>query len=1127
MTRRPRATRVRRRPPGAGRRFFVALGALLAVMVGVPLLLVVCSQLGLDTLHPFPSIGSGDEIMAFFERDLTATEIAPIALRGLLVVGWVLWAAMAVSVVAAILDATGNGLRSSVPRFAMFAGLGRWIAAGLTALTSLGPNFVSAGSLASPRPFTVSSPTVASPSSTPAETAVQPGHARVQHGESIETFAQRTLGDATRWSEIWELNKNAPVGQEGEVWSVAWKLSAGWDLRLPVVDTFIGALEFSGTPTYDAAASSRLVSSHLVVAGDSYWSIARSRLGDAASGAAVFDYTQALIDANAGRLGYDDPAMLHPGDEIELVALEETDVTASSRVAPGGEDAESVPHVVVEPGDSYWSIAEESLGDDAATHEILEVTNDLVDLNSPLLGYDVRPMIHPGDTVFLQDPATFPPPAPAVSAAPGPEPAALREFIELVHSIDDAAPEPAVAAPDTTDVAATTSSTTSTMPPAVGDPDAADSATDAPSKAPLGVGEASLLATGIVALLAAKRRARLRAAEPPARLPRPRSESVATERMLRRLDDGERLMRVDIALRAVAAVAAATDHRVVAVRSAPEGTIEVSMSGPVSLAEPWRGSDRVWTLPHTVPVDDLATPARTVGAPCIALVPLGVDEEGWDVFVDLEAIGVLAIDADGATADGIVRAVAIGLACSEFAEVAHLVGVGLDPSVFLGHRQAQTVASLDEGIELAATLVGKPAGNVRTTFALRARQAGGEAWEPAVVLVASADAMSMASDVPASLSGRDGVALVAAAPVPGAAWRLRPAGSAWLLDPLGIRLAPVGIETVDLAAIVDAVDGDDLEFAPESIEGAAVAAILTPLVPHDVPTELAPGHTNGHHVNGHSNAGAVNATLHPPASPSSDETGSAFVDPPWVLMVRVLGSVDVVDSGGVAAKFDRSKTLELLAWMVTHRDHSTRVGARTALWDQDVRDATFANIVSEARRAMARHVEPPEGDEWLRRTLTDELSLHDLVVSDADIVEARYTAGRAESGAQALATLRPAVELLRELPFSGTSYLWPETEGLASSLVLLSTNVTAEYAKRALAVGDCEGVFWATGKGLKVLPGQEALIALRMKAHAEAGDLSGVRMEWESYERVINADPWSDGEPAPKLVMLRQQLLSK
>ena len=69
-------------------------------------------------------------------------------------------------------------------------------------------------------------------------------------------------------------------------------------------------------------------------------------------------------------------------------------------------------------------------------------------------------------------------------------------------------------------------------------------------------------------------------------------------------------------------------------------------------------------------------------------------------------------------------------------------------------------------------------------------------------------------------------------------------------------------------------------------------------------------------------------------------------------------------------------------------------------------------------------------------------------------------------------------------------------------------------------------MFWATGQGLRVLSGHEDLIVLRMRAHAANGDLAGVRHEWQSYERVIVADPWSDGEPAPKLAELRQQLLS-
>jgi two-component SAPR family response regulator len=243
-------------------------------------------------------------------------------------------------------------------------------------------------------------------------------------------------------------------------------------------------------------------------------------------------------------------------------------------------------------------------------------------------------------------------------------------------------------------------------------------------------------------------------------------------------------------------------------------------------------------------------------------------------------------------------------------------------------------------------------------------------------------------------------------------------------------------------------------------------------------------------------------------------------------MVRLLGPVEVVSVAGEAVSFERSKTRELVAWLATHRRRSTRTAARTALWELDVRDATFANVVSEARRSLARLVEPPPDDEWVGRTMTEDLPLHDLVCADVDLVEAALDAARLQPPAQAIATLSPAVELINGMPFEGTSYLWPDPEGITSNLVLLATSASAELAAHCLSIGDINGVFQATGRGLSVLPGHEELIGLRMQAHARAGDHAGVRQEWESYERVITSDPWSDGEPSPKLVDLRRQLLN-
>ena len=329
MTRRTTKRRVPL-PAGAWRRFFTALTALVVVLVGVPAFLIVCSRVGLDAPHPFPAIGSTDEIRAFFERDLTPTEVAPVAMRVLLIVGWLLWLGMALSVLASIFEARGSALRTWVPQFAMFAGLGRWIAAGLTAVSSLAPNFVSAASLASPRPFTISSVTPDQPVAV--ESPVAPGFARVQRGESIETFAQRLLGDAGRWPELWDLNKDHEVGPDGEVWTAPWKLGAGWDLRLPLDAAPAGPIVTSGAPRTGPAVAAPIASAwatrenlsvvdeYEVVDGDSYWAIAERFLPAGSAARDVWEFTQALMAFNAPRLGYAHPAMLHPGDVVDIVS---------------------------------------------------------------------------------------------------------------------------------------------------------------------------------------------------------------------------------------------------------------------------------------------------------------------------------------------------------------------------------------------------------------------------------------------------------------------------------------------------------------------------------------------------------------------------------------------------------------------------------------------------------------------------------------------------------------------------------------------------------------------------------------------------------------------------------------
>ena len=249
-------------------------------------------------------------------------------------------------------------------------------------------------------------------------------------------------------------------------------------------------------------------------------------------------------------------------------------------------------------------------------------------------------------------------------------------------------------------------------------------------------------------------------------------------------------------------------------------------------------------------------------------------------------------------------------------------------------------------------------------------------------------------------------------------------------------------------------------------------------------------------------------------------------DQSWNVMVRTLGPVDVQLVDGTIIDFEKSKTKELLAWLTSHRARPTRSAARTALWEVNVADATFTNVVSDARRALNQTHLISNSEEWLPRTFNDQLPFHVSIISDGEILESCIARAQELAPSQAIDELHRGLELVRDLPFSGTGYLWPDAEGITSQLVLNIITASAMAGELDLQRGEIEGVFWATAKGLRVLGAHEELIALRMRAHALRGDLAGVRGEWHSYERAVKSDSWANSQPSQKLVDLYSKINS-
>ncbi len=247
-------------------------------------------------------------------------------------------------------------------------------------------------------------------------------------------------------------------------------------------------------------------------------------------------------------------------------------------------------------------------------------------------------------------------------------------------------------------------------------------------------------------------------------------------------------------------------------------------------------------------------------------------------------------------------------------------------------------------------------------------------------------------------------------------------------------------------------------------------------------------------------------------------------DADWRIIVRVLGAPAVETSAGDTITIGKGKSLELLTWLVEHRESSTRSAARTALWSENIQDATFSNVVSELRRALNEFAGVPENEEWIPRTFTNQMVLNDKVVTDAFIIEnflKHYLDNPNEINRN---RLEESLSYVRDLPFAGTNYSWADAEGITTSHVITTVQAAVLLGEYAISVNDTETLFYVTEKGLRVLPGHEELVALRMKGHSKVGNRSAIKLEWEAYARAVEADAWAGGAPSSQLEDLAKSL---
>jgi nucleoid-associated protein YgaU len=586
---------------------------------------------------------------------------------------------------------------------------------------------------------------------------------------------------------------------------------------------------------------------------------------------------------------------------------------------------------VVEKGDTLWDIAEASYPDaDQAeipriVRAIYKANRRVEDGNGHVL-HDPD-LINPGMTfrlpVLPADKDDHPKSAPR-KGAPQPKPK---------HTQGRPSPAPAQPAPSAPSPSAPTQGeqTPSARPDTPTAAPKSEPGVDLPaSAAPEWVGAATLLATGFIGLWAFRRRRRDSKSRPDRVAPPDDPTLFGLHTTLGAAEDTDAVRHLDTALRILAAqhVDGSPVPQVILRRA--DGELEVFFGSPCGfLPKPWlpRSDLRIWALPGDARLSlDIRPGLADMPAPCPGLVQLGTTDDHAELYVDLEAIGVLtlATGQDAAVLRGIARAITATLAVSPLAGIPRVRTVGFDPFGLAAEERVIAETTIDDVLDHAAADTeyirrGLRDTGVDTTMALRVLHPE-DGSDPTIAILGRATVSSEHVRRLADLVGGGGRGVAVLGPddvgLPGP-WRLAVQTVSqdeervvpWRLEPVGIAFTPLLVAAEELRDL-----------------GALLAEAETPLVsvPHEPPPAVPDAERRdlpGEHppVDQQVEAPADGRFLDAAAETVPGEpvlTKAVPGEPEWQVMVRLLGPVDAISTDGQAAEGVRDRTVEVLAWLV-------------------------------------------------------------------------------------------------------------------------------------------------------------------------------------------------------------------
>ena len=164
--------------------------------------------------------------------------------------------------------------------------------------------------------------------------------------------------------------------------------------------------------------------------------------------------------------------------------------------------------------------------------------------------------------------------------------------------------------------------------------------------------------------------------------------------------------------------------------------------------------------------------------------------------------------------------------------------------------------------------------------------------------------------------------------------------------------------------------------------------------------------------------------------------------------------------------------------------------------------------------------ESPDGAPYLPDAYTGRITLHPTVSSDWQQLQLLTVGGVNRTGDD---RLRTALDLVRGAPLADAAPAqWYWAEELRTDMISCVRDIGVELADRALLSGDVDLARWAAARALVAAPGDELLLAARIRTEHLAGNPA----ETERLSRQLAAQARTLGvDLNPETVVLLQQVV--